>query len=427
MQRQAVVNNSFKPIIVNRVVVRDKEFLHRLGEVLKLKWLLGKEIRRSLIDRIIPCFACIAVENNDFFSLRTLLEKMDANCGTYDNVTPLHTACELGNLDMIKFLLAKGASPHKVNRFGQCPFYMAIKNRAVQNRDYHLLHAWALSGVDMDSKDYDGRTVMHEAVYLRDKSMITKLLEYGATPLEKDVWGQTAVDNAQNETAIMALFDPLFTTAQSRVISRRQGCSFQGGKRKQALLQEKKLFMDSFLSCQLIPSCHSFEWDEQSSPLQNVRSIFTSLSEEAHSCLMPWHQSLTWSSGMLQKSWNQQEFDAKLPFQKVTPEGVIFVAKWGLLVVVAYWIISFIVRLVVGAVRQTLWLLKVTFVIGMFGWILSTTGASAETTAIRLAGLVCICVLLGIRSTSAVPDAHLEDKIKMLERRLREMEKSKME
>ncbi|RXN20022.1 transmembrane protein 109 isoform X2 [Labeo rohita] len=110
--------------------------------------------------------------------------------------------------------------------------------------------------------------------------------------------------------------------------------------------------------------------------------------------------------------------DAKLPFQKVTPEGVIFVAKWGLLVVVAYWIISFIVRLVVGAVRQTLWLLKVTFVIGMFGWILSTTGASAETTAVRLAGLVCICVLLGIRSTSAKPDAHLEDKIKMLERRL---------
>ncbi|KTG07216.1 hypothetical protein cypCar_00010737 [Cyprinus carpio] len=240
MQKPAVVNTSFKPIIVNRVVVRDKVFLHRLGKVLKLKWLLGKEvqIRRSLVDRIIPCFACVAVENNDFFSLSALLEKMDVNCGTYDDVTPLHTACELGNLDMIKFLLAKGASL-KVNRFGHCPFYMAIKSRcchavkllhmkeatvnlhpvriamemiqAVQKRDYPLLRAWALSGVDMDTKDYDGRTVMHEAVYLKDKSMITKLLEYGATPLEKDVWGQTAMDNARNETAIMGLFDPLFT------------------------------------------------------------------------------------------------------------------------------------------------------------------------------------------------------------------------
>lgn len=57
---------------------------------------------------------------------------MDANCQTYDDVTPLHTACELGNLDMLKFLLAKRASPHKVNRFGHCPFYMAIKNRYLQ-------------------------------------------------------------------------------------------------------------------------------------------------------------------------------------------------------------------------------------------------------------------------------------------------------
>ncbi|XP_052401490.1 ankyrin repeat domain-containing protein 22 isoform X1 [Carassius gibelio] len=164
---------------------------------------------------------------------------MDVNCGTYDDVTPLHTACELGNLDMIKFLLAKGASPQKVNRFGQCPFYLAIKSRcchavkllnmkevtvnlhpvriamemiqAVQKRDYPLLRVWALSGVDMDTKDYDGRTAMHEAVYLKDKSMITKLLDYGATPLEKDVWGQTAMDNSRSETAIIALFDPLFT------------------------------------------------------------------------------------------------------------------------------------------------------------------------------------------------------------------------
>ncbi|KAK7161504.1 hypothetical protein R3I94_004250 [Phoxinus phoxinus] len=119
--------------------------------------------------------------------------------------------------------------------------------------------------------------------------------------------------------------------------------------------------------------------------------------------------------------------DAKLPFQKVTPEEVIFVTQWALLAIVAYMIISFILRLVVGAVRQALWLLKVTFAIGMFGLILSDTGASAETTAMRLAGLVCVCVLLGIGATSTKSDTHLENKIKMLERRLREMEKSKME
>uniref|UniRef100_A0A8C1DCS4 Si:dkey-9i23.15 n=1 Tax=Cyprinus carpio carpio TaxID=630221 RepID=A0A8C1DCS4_CYPCA len=204
------------------------------------------------------------------------------------------------------------------------------------------------------------------------------------------------------------------------------------------------------VSYQLIPLCHSFEWDEQSSPLHNVRSIFTSLSEEAHSCLVSTigekrvdlslqflQRGVKWLSDAVASALNMviryvteilesAGIDAKLPFQKVTPEGVIFVTQWALLVVVAYWIIAFILRLVVGAVRQALWLLKVTFAMGVFGLILSDTGASAETTAIRLAGLACVCVLIGI-GTSAKQDTHLEDKIKILERRLREMEKSKME
>ncbi len=87
--------------------------------------------------------------------------------------------------------------------------------------------------------------------------------------------------------------------------------------------------------------------------------------------------------------------------------------------------ISFILSLLLGAIRQALWLLKATFAICMFGFIISDTGASAETTAIRLAGLACVCFLLGISTTSAKPNRHLEDKIKMLERRLGEMEKNK--
>lgn len=117
----------------------------------------------------------------------------------------------------------------------------------------------------------------------------------------------------------------------------------------------------------------------------------------------------------------------KLPFRQVTPEGVIFVTQWALLALAAYWIMSLILRLVVGAVRQALWLLKVIFTLAMFGLILSDTGASVETTALRLAGLVCVCVLLGVGGTSAKRDAHLEDKVKMLERRLRDMEKSREE
>lgn len=205
------------------------------------------------------------------------------------------------------------------------------------------------------------------------------------------------------------------------------------------------------VSYQFIQPCHSLEWDHQSSPLHNVRSIVTSFSEEAHSylvsmvgekvvdsCLKSARNGVAFLSESAAAGLNvlfrylteileASGIDVKLPFRQVTPEGVIFVTQWALLALTAYWIMSLILRLVVGAVKQALGLLKVIFTVAMFWLILSDTGAPAETTALRLAGLVCVCVLLGVGGTSAKRDAHLEDKVKMLERRLRDMERSREE
>ncbi|XP_076830137.1 voltage-gated monoatomic cation channel TMEM109 [Brachyhypopomus gauderio] len=119
--------------------------------------------------------------------------------------------------------------------------------------------------------------------------------------------------------------------------------------------------------------------------------------------------------------------DAKLPVKRVTPEGVVFVTQWALLVVVGYWILSLAVSLVAGVVRSTLWLFKITFAVAMFGLILSDTGASAETTAMRLGVLVFACVLFGIGPSSfrfrKDATTNIEAKVKVLESRLREMEK----
>lgn len=122
-------------------------------------------------------------------------------------------------------------------------------------------------------------------------------------------------------------------------------------------------------------------------------------------------------------------FSAKLPVKHFTPEGVIFVAQWALLAVIVYWLLSLAVYLLAGVVRRTLFLLKVTFAIAVFGLILSDGGASAETTAMRLAGLMLACVLLGLGPSFFRGDsnAHLEQKVKVLERRLREMERKSKE
>lgn len=115
------------------------------------------------------------------------------------------------------------------------------------------------------------------------------------------------------------------------------------------------------------------------------------------------------------------------PPVKVTPEGLIFVAQWVLLALIGYWLFSLAVRLVASTLRQVLWLLKVSIALVCFGLILRDHSVGTETMAIRLAVLVLVCVLLGIGSSrgsnATYKTAHLEEQIKILERRLREIEK----
>lgn len=116
-----------------------------------------------------------------------------------------------------------------------------------------------------------------------------------------------------------------------------------------------------------------------------------------------------------------------LPVNKVTPEGVIFVTHWVLVALIGYWLISLAFQLVTSTLRRALWLLKLGVAFACFGIILSDHSVGTETMAIRLAVLVCVCVLLGVRTTKGGnkmdKTTHLEEQVKILERRVREMER----
>lgn len=115
------------------------------------------------------------------------------------------------------------------------------------------------------------------------------------------------------------------------------------------------------------------------------------------------------------------------PINKVTPEGLIFVAQWVLVALIAYWLISLGFQLVASTLRRAMWLLKVGIALTCFVLILSDHRVGPETMAMRLAVLVCICVVLGVGTSSgsnpAEKTARLEEQVKILERRLREMER----
>ncbi|KAM9362871.1 voltage-gated monoatomic cation channel TMEM109-like [Symphorus nematophorus] len=132
---------------------------------------------------------------------------------------------------------------------------------------------------------------------------------------------------------------------------------------------------------------------------------------------------LTYVSHFMQAAGMEVGF----PISKVTPEGLLFVVQWVLAAVIGYWLLSLIFRLVASTLRRALWLLKVSMALVCFGFILSDRSVDTETMAIRLAVLVLVCVVLGVgtwrSSDAADKTAHLEEQVKILERRLREMER----
>ncbi|KAL0974054.1 hypothetical protein UPYG_G00214790 [Umbra pygmaea] len=107
--------------------------------------------------------------------------------------------------------------------------------------------------------------------------------------------------------------------------------------------------------------------------------------------------------------------DVHLPFPHFTPEGVALVGQWALLALIGYWVLSIILRLLVGVLRRVFWMLKTVMVLWLFGLIVSDAKAASDTTALRLAGLVLGCALLGLAGSSSEKTVRVEERLSSLE------------
>uniref|UniRef100_A0A8C6UCS6 Si:dkey-74k8.3 n=1 Tax=Neogobius melanostomus TaxID=47308 RepID=A0A8C6UCS6_9GOBI len=118
-------------------------------------------------------------------------------------------------------------------------------------------------------------------------------------------------------------------------------------------------------------------------------------------------------------------FDAALTLPLVTPEAVTAVAQWGLLTLIGYWILAIVLRVLIGVVRQVFWILKTVLALWFFGLIVLDKTASADTTAVRLTGLVLACVVLTLLTSGSEKTSAVDQRIRSLEGRLKAVEKSK--
>ncbi|CAB0030955.1 unnamed protein product [Trichogramma brassicae] len=97
----------------------------------------------------------------------------------------LHSAIHCGNVDMVEFLLLKGANPNVANNDGMTPLHIIRLKRAVRD---HLLMTFLRicdhmqQTLQLDAQDKLGNTPLHLAVLDGCLVMIEPLLRRGANP-----------------------------------------------------------------------------------------------------------------------------------------------------------------------------------------------------------------------------------------------------
>eukprot|EP00116_Pleurobrachia_bachei_P007351 sb/3467613/ len=154
----------------------------------------------SEIVALVPSLICALVYMREHDKLGSLVHReMNLNVRDYDNRTPLHIACSIGDLDSVKLLLWNNADPNALDRFGYSPLFEAVQHKhdnvckvlrsnganlcvtpdlevstlcwAVYNNDFDMLTRLAENGANLEARDYDERTCYNIAEDIDNENM----------------------------------------------------------------------------------------------------------------------------------------------------------------------------------------------------------------------------------------------------------------
>jgi len=167
-------------------------FAMAYAPVARFEYLLQKDV---LLEPWIEKLALVVVEGRNISLLRWLLTKgLAIDDGLGDGHTPLTLASEIGDANMVLFLLRHGADVGQQNRrsrFGPLGF-AALHGHSLVTRIL-LEH-----GADPNGANRDGVTALRRAVRACDGESIRLLLEYGADPKIVDKRGDRPVDRIKS-------------------------------------------------------------------------------------------------------------------------------------------------------------------------------------------------------------------------------------
>ncbi|CAH1396894.1 unnamed protein product [Nezara viridula] len=128
-------------------------------------------------------FPIKGVKLQEHFILSKLFSKTELNVEPYFNYSALIFAILSNNLDVIGYLLSKGAD---VNNKGKS--WVMLYHGVLENKK-EIVEILLRNGINVNGKDFVGSTALHKAVDLGNIEMARLLLKYGANLNATDALG----------------------------------------------------------------------------------------------------------------------------------------------------------------------------------------------------------------------------------------------
>lgn len=216
----------------------------------------GKDIRKSMLTSLMKyClrhtefwrekgeFLCDMFEENSVVEVAEALLDWGVPVNGLDreNQSLLYHFKDEGELEMVRFLVKKGADLSKKNKFGEFLLHSVVAS----NDNEDIVDLILSRGFDIDAKDGYGETPLHRACARQTDKMIRLLIQNGADVTAKNKFGQSPflklhLQDLTYDACVRLLIEEYAKAAIEEV---------QIPEIDMKLIRNNKIFLDFFEDC----------------------------------------------------------------------------------------------------------------------------------------------------------------------------------
>jgi ankyrin repeat protein len=147
----------------------------------------------------------LAIRQGHLAAVRAIVEKNPAlvKSGDDSGFTPLHIAATAGHVDIVAYLLERGADLEARTAGGQTPVFQTVPLASQQAFTYLLT-----KGANLNARDNQGKTILQFALTWQRPAMVDLILQHGFTVDAAGAAAQEMLDEAANtgvESLVTAL------------------------------------------------------------------------------------------------------------------------------------------------------------------------------------------------------------------------------